>query len=702
MRLSTLHMSSWALCFGVSCAACLWGQTPDNPLPRGGGPPGADAGFPPRDDGPGFGGPPGFGPGGMMQQQTKLVSRFDHDGDGRLNDAERKTARAFLIQQSGNRSPGRFGGPRRGFGGWGESQTPPQPGPKLTPADVKSFSDAPLYDPLTLRTFFLGFENADWEKELADFNNTDVDVPARLTVDGRTYEDVGVHFRGMTSFMFVSEGRKRPLNLALDFVHRGQNFCGYRTLNLLNAHTDPTFLRTVLYSHISRDYIAAPKANYVRLVINGESWGVYVNAQQVNRDFTRDFFGTPEGARWKVPGSPRGRGGLEYLGEEVAPYRQIYSIKSKDDQESWEALIRLCRVLNETPLDQLEGALAPLLDVDGALKFLALDNALSNNDGFWTRASDYYLYRDTQGRFHLIPNDTNESLSQGGGPGGPGGFGGPGGPRGFGPGRFVAAQLVVQADQNADQKLTKQEFTALAETWFTKLDPEKTGKLSEEQFAAKLSEVLPAPQGFGPRRAEGPDGSEQGVRGRSGFGPATFIGSPLFSALDADKDGSLSQVELKTTFSKWFDEWDSSKGGALQEEQVREGLNAVLPMPSSGGLGRGGGGPGGGRGRGGPGFGGGPDPLVAANDPSKPLISRLLTVPALKTRYLEYIRDIAEKWLDWSRLGPVAEQYHSLIAEDVKADTRKLDSTEAFLNGLTGSTQGRESEGGFGVARMPA
>ena len=90
------------------------------------------------------------------------------------------------------------------------------------------------------------------------------------------------------------------------------------------------------------------------------------------------------------------------------------------------------------------------------------------------------------------------------------------------------------------------------------------------------------------------------------------------------------------------------------------------------------------------------DPLVAANDPSKPLISRVLAVPTLKARYLEYIRDIAEKWLDWSRLGPVAEQYHSLIAEDVKADTRKLDSTEAFLNGLTGSTQGRESEGGFG------
>jgi hypothetical protein len=45
------------------------------------------------------------------------------------------------------------------------------------------------------------------------------------------------------------------------------------------------------------------------------------------------------------------------------------------------------RVLNETPPERLEAALAPLLDIDGALKFLALDDALVNSDGYWTRAS---------------------------------------------------------------------------------------------------------------------------------------------------------------------------------------------------------------------------------------------------------------------------------------------------------------------------
>ena len=56
-----------------------------------------------------------------------------------------------------------------------------------------------------------------------------------------------------------------------------------------------------------------------------------------------------------------------------------------------------------------------MLDVDGALKFLALEVALVNNDGYWTRASDYSIYLDTKGMFHLFPHDANETLPGGGG-----------------------------------------------------------------------------------------------------------------------------------------------------------------------------------------------------------------------------------------------------------------------------------------------
>jgi hypothetical protein len=428
---------------------------------------------------------------GAPQQETKLVDRFDTDGDKRLNTAERRAARAS----------------RSGLGirpgGMGSALSSPTAGPRLTPEHVTSYGNEPVYDLATLRTFFLRFAAGDWEQELIAFYNTDVEVPAELSVDGTTFTDIGVHFRGMSSYRMVPEGFKHSLNLSLDWVHDKQDFGGYQTFNLLNSNNDPTFVLTVLYSEISRHYIPTPKTNYVRVAINGESWGVYVNAQQFNGDFVSEWFGTRRGARWKVPGSPRGRGGLEYLGGDVAAYKRLYDIRTDDDPESWRDLMELCRVLNTTPSDQLEAALAPLLDIDATLEFLALEIAMVNTDGYWVRASDYNLYQDVNGRFHIVPHDVNEALG--------------------------------------------------------------VGDL------------------------------------RGGFG--------------------AQGVEL--------------------------------------------------------------DPLIGLDDPSRPLRSKLLAVPALRQRYLAYVREIAERWLNWKTLEPLAVQYQALIAADVKADTRKLDSFDAFQVGLS-------------------
>lgn len=436
----------------------------------------------------------GFGGAG---QEIELVKQFDKNKDKRLDAAERRAARSAARNQGGGQRFGRFG-----FGGGTAA-----PGRKLSPADVRSYPGTTgLYDLTAVRTIFLQFESTDWEEELSDFHNTDVEVPATMTVDGRRLDQVGVHFRGASSYMMVPEGFKRSLNLSLDFVQETQQLGGYRTLNLLNANSDPTFLRGVLYTEIARQFLPTPRMNYVRAVINGESWGVYLNAQQFNKDFTRDYFGSEEGARWKVPGSPRGNGGLEYLGESVDAYKRLYEIKTKDTPKAWADFIRMTRVLNQTPLDKLEAALKPVLDVDGALRFLAIEVALVNTDGYWTRASDFNIYQDPKGIFHIVPHDVNEGMGSGGG-------------------------------------------------------------------------------GFG---------------FRGGFG------------------------------------------------------------------------------EGGPNL----DPLVSIDDSSKPLRSRLLAVPALRTRYLGYIREIADKHLDWKTLGPRAKELQSLIAADVKADTKKLYSTQEFESGL--------------------
>lgn len=386
--------------------------------------------------GPGGGGGPG-GRGGPNREVVKLVEEFDQNKNGYLETAERKAARASLADR-----PRRGGGPGgrgpggRGPGGFGGAE-PIGPGRRISPDEVENYSDAGLYDMSVLRTFFVDFETDDWEAEMADFYRTDVEIPAKLTIDGKTYNNVGMRFRGNSSFFSLSAGQKRSLNISVDLVDNKQRIHGYKTLNLLNGHADSSFLRTVLYDRIARDFLPAPKANLVRVVINGESWGVFINEQQVNSEFTDEWFGERSGDRWKIPPDFSGGGALSFRGDNPDDYRRSYEIKSKDTEESWQALVDVCRTLRDLPDVQLETELNKTLNIDRALWFLALDNIFGDGDGYFSRGSDYYVYRDARhGRFHLLPHDSNETFRLGGG----GEFGrGPGGGRrrgGRGPGGF--------------------------------------------------------------------------------------------------------------------------------------------------------------------------------------------------------------------------------------------------------------------------
>ena len=424
--------------------------------------------------------------------EEKAHDRFDANNDGWLNATERATARKVLAEEAAARPPS--GRPVARPGG-----EPTRPGPIIQKSEVRHYPRHGAFDPSSFRTFFLEFEDSDWERSLTEFRFTDIDVPATLTIDGQVMAKGGGHCRGASSFIFVAEGRKRSLNLKLDHVIDGQNFKGYRTFNLLNSNGDPTMLKAVLYYQAAREYTAAPKANFVKLVINGRSWGVYVNTQQEDRDFVNEWWGTRSGTRWKAPGSPWATAGLDYIGDNVDDYRKHYELHSKEDPEAWKALIQLCKVLTHTPLEQLEQELSPLFDIDAALRFLALESAFINDDGYWIRSSDYNLYRGKDGRFVIYPHDGNEA--------------------------FYDA-------------------------------------------------------------------------------PARIRG-------------------------------DAKRGTDL-------------------------------------------DPFIGAEDPTKVLLSRLLAVPNLRTRYLAYVKDIAVRWLDWDRLGPLALKYQALIDSAVAADTRKLASYEAF------------------------
>jgi hypothetical protein len=187
-------------------------------------------------------------------------------------------------------------------------------------------------------------------------------------------------------------------------VDAGQRFEGYRAA-LLNAHPS-TFLRSVLYS-IWRASTAAPgeprPGGHKRRV------GRDVNQQRFNKDFAKTF-GTEDGIRFKSSNRSR-LGSLSYLGDDVEEYRKWYEIQSPDLVESWRPLMNVTRVLAQTPPDRMKAALEPIFNVDGALRYLALDMVMMSGDGYWLHGSDYNLYVDPKGVLHILHHDTNEAFT---------------------------------------------------------------------------------------------------------------------------------------------------------------------------------------------------------------------------------------------------------------------------------------------------
>jgi type 1 glutamine amidotransferase len=80
----------------------------------------------------------------------------------------------------------------------------------------------------------------------------------------------------------------------------------------------------------------------------------------------------------------------------------------------------------------------------------------------------------------------------------------------------VIAQVIAQGDKNADQKISKEEFTGLSDAWFAKMDTDKSGRITQADFPQRFNtNVMPPAPPPAPAAASG--------RG-NGQAPATNLG----------------------------------------------------------------------------------------------------------------------------------------------------------------------------------
>ena len=132
-----------------------------------------------------------------------------------------------------------------------------------------------FYDTSAIKDIKLYFTQSDYATQLTNNYNTTNMVVAKAIYDGKTYENVGVEYKGNTSYQGVRNQDKKSFGIKADYKIDGQNISGYETLNLNNAYQDESYMREVVYGQLARKHSPAVKTNFVHLYINDKEWGIY-------------------------------------------------------------------------------------------------------------------------------------------------------------------------------------------------------------------------------------------------------------------------------------------------------------------------------------------------------------------------------------------------------------------------------------------
>lgn len=276
---------------------------------------------------------------------------------------------------------------------------------------AQSDDQAGFYDVNSIQDVKIKFSGSSWQNTLDSLRyNGDGLMLCQVEINGQPFNNVGIRYRGTKSFS--PGGKRNALHIKLDYINKNQSYQGYSTIKLSNALRDPSMVREVLSYEIARNYMPAPKANYARVHINDEMYGLFVNVEAISENFLNNQFGSHENAFFKVnqnagEETPAGcqnkiYGSLEYEANANC-YLNNFEMNSEN---GWDDLIEFTRILNEKPNE-----VSKVLNVDRTLWMLAFNNVLVNLSSYSGQNSvNYYLYKDGSGQFNPIIWDLNLSF----------------------------------------------------------------------------------------------------------------------------------------------------------------------------------------------------------------------------------------------------------------------------------------------------
>ncbi|HEX4945986.1 MAG TPA: CotH kinase family protein [Blastocatellia bacterium] len=451
-------------------------------------------------------------------------------------------------------------------------------------------------------------------------------VHGAVEVDGESFKDVAVRFKGNASYMSSQRGLKRPFKIDLNKYDKSAHFHGQTMLVLNNNIMDSSQMReTIAYPLFRAAGLPASRTGYAKvyLTVSGlhsrEYLGLYTLVEYVNEEFLTQHFGNGDGLLLKPEGAP---GGVPYLGESWDNYKERYDpksgLKGKESEKAQRQLIEFTKLVNEGSDADFTKKIGDYLDVDAFTRFLAVNTLIANLDSILAMGHNYYIYLNpATNKFVFFPWDLDLSFA------------------GFPMGGSAEQQLDLSIDHPhsgtnklierllAMDEVKKQYYGHLQSLLKTSFNPAQLEKqiAAAEQLIRETVKAEPAPPTGGPMGRGGFGGGPGGMFGHGipfrefiprrvdsitaqlngkskGFVPQNrmrFGGGPggppgggfmirpgameapqLLKAMDSDKSKHLSPSEFTTGATQFFTRADKDKNGRLSLDEVTNEMDSLL------------------------------------------------------------------------------------------------------------------------------
>lgn len=242
--------------------------------------------------------------------------------------------------------------------------------------------------------------------------------PCTLVFDGKTWNHAGIRFKGNSSLAATWGSGSYKLPFRFDFDQfeddypeiKNQRFYGFQKLSLSSNYSDNSLIREKVAGDIFRDAgVPAPRNAFYRLFIDhGEGlkyFGLYTMVEIPDGPMLAAQFLDDGGNLYK----PEGEGATFSIYDESAFDKETHADEA--DFSDVLALYNAVQADRSSP-ETWRANLESVFDVDGFLRWLAVNTVIQNWDTYGQMSHNYYLYHDPGDHLiHWIPWDNNEALS---------------------------------------------------------------------------------------------------------------------------------------------------------------------------------------------------------------------------------------------------------------------------------------------------